>query len=681
MTVHIETKQTDKLRLYHSHGIQFTDKGGSQVTGDCPFCGKEEKFYVSKTKGMYHCKVCGEKGNGYTFLSKLIDQCKDETSDSQYRKFGKERGLSPAIMKRENLAYDSQTKRWLLPVWNGSESVANILTYDNSLQKGKTRSTATCARHLYRANLIAEEGPIYVCEGEWDALALLTLMDKVGATNINVVAVPGAETFKKEWVEYFKDREVTLLYDNDGSGQDGKQKVIDTLRDVAKHVRSLHWPLTMPDKYDIRDLVSEYGVKNSTWKRLHEMVVDESGRPAKPTMKRTSFKSILKDFRKGLHFDKDMEDALLVTLATVVSNKIPGDPLWIYVVGPPGCGKSMILQSFMNSLNCVFRSKLTATSFISGMKQEDGSDPSLLAQLNGKSLLIKDFTAVKSMPIVVQEHLYGILRDAYDGNVLVEYGNGVKRNYPDVHFSIVAGITDIVHGDNRAALGERFLKVEMIPSDKEYDQEAQIRASIANVVNNVKAEANLKDCMEAFLYHVEETFDLEKLPTVPNWVIDRVVSLCQIVGLLRSTVLRERNEDVSYRPRPEIGTRLANQLIKLGRACAYVSGKDAIDKDIYAIMEKVAFSTAHGWHSEIVREMIHHNRGITVEKLAETLQISVSSVQRRLSDLQELKIVVSEKKSQQRRGRPTNAWRLTDAMLSHWKTAKVGLQRIDYGEG
>ena len=681
MTVHIETKQTDKLRLYHSHGIQFTDKGGSQVTGDCPFCGKEEKFYVSKAKGMYHCKVCGEKGNGYTFLSKLIDQCKDETTDSQYRKFGKERGLSPAIMKRENLAYDSQTKRWLLPVWNGSESVANILTYDNSLQKGKTRSTATCARHLYRANLIAEEGPIYVGEGEWDALAVLTLMDKVGATNINVVAVPGAETFKKEWVEYFKDREVTLLYDNDGSGQDGKQKVIDTLRDVAKHIRSLHWPLTMPDKYDIRDLVSEYGVKNSTWKRLHEMVVDESGRPAKPTMKRTSFKSILKDFRKGLHFDKDMEDALLVTLATVVSNKIPGDPLWIYVVGPPGCGKSMILQSFMNSLNCVFRSKLTATSFISGMKQEDGSDPSLLAQLNGKSLLIKDFTAVKSMPIVVQEHLYGILRDAYDGNVLVEYGNGVKRNYPDVHFSIVAGITDIVHGDNRAALGERFLKVEMIPSDKEYDQEAQIRASIANVVNNVKAEADLKDCMEAFIYHVEETFDLEKLPTVPNWVIDRVVSLCQIVGLLRSTVLRERNEAVSYRPRPEIGTRLANQLIKLGRACAYVSGKDAIDKDIYSIMEKVAFSTAHGWHSEIVREMVHHNRGITVEKLAETLQISVSSVQRRLSDLQELKIVMSEKKSQQRRGRPTNAWRLTDAMLSHWKTAKVGLQRIDYGEG
>ena len=681
MTVKATTSGSDKVRLFSSHGLNFTDKGGSQVVGDCPFCDKEEKFYVSKSKGQYHCKSCGEKGNGYTFLTKLMEQCRKGTTSQQYKTFGRDRGISEAVLKREQLAFDSQTQRWLLPVWNGSAAVANVLTYDESLEKGKTRSTATCSRHLYRANTISEDGPIYVCEGEWDALALLTLMDKARVDNINVVAVPGAETFKKDWVEFFKDRDVVLLYDNDGSGQDGKTKVVDMLSGEASSIRSIHWPLTMPNKYDIRDLISEYGSRSSTWKRLHEMIVDESERPSEPKLKRTSFKGLLKDFRKGLHFNKDMEDTLLITLATVISNRIPGDPLWVYIVGPPGCGKSMVLQSFMNANHCVFRSKLTATSFISGMKQEDGSDPSLLAQLNEQTLLIKDFTAVKSMPIVVQEHLYGILRDAYDGNVLVEYGNGVKRNYPDVHFSIIAGITDIVHGDNRAALGERFLKVEMIPSDKEYDQEAQIRASIANVVNNVKAEASLKDCVEAFVHHLDNTFTLDDLPDVPNWVIDRVVSLCQIVGRLRSTVLRERNEDVSYRPRPEIGTRLANQLIKLGRACALVSGKKAIDKDIYRMMEKVAFSTAHGWHSEIVREMVYYKRGVTVEKLSDILQISLSSVQRRLSDLQELKIVQYEKKSgQKRRGRPTNVWTLTESMLLHWDKAKVGIARIDYGE-
>jgi predicted ArsR family transcriptional regulator len=82
-----------------------------------------------------------------------------------------------------------------------------------------------------------------------------------------------------------------------------------------------------------------------------------------------------------------------------------------------------------------------------------------------------------------------------------------------------------------------------------------------------------------------------------------------------------------------------------------------------------------------VREMVYYKRGITVEKLSDLLQISVSSVQRRLSDLQELKIVQSEKKSdQKRRGRPTNVWSLTESMTLHWTKAKVGITRIDYGE-
>ena len=670
-------EKKDGLRIYTSHGMNFKDTGSSQVRGDCPFCGKEGKFYVSKVRGQYNCKVCGASGNGYTFLTKLAEKCASETTEKQYKSFGKDRAISPLILKRESLGYDGATKRWLMPVWNGSENVANIMIYNPSLEKGKTRSTASCSRHLYRAPEIDPTGPIYVCEGEWDALALLSLLDKVGVGTVSVVAVPGAETFKKEWVTHFKNREVILLYDNDGSGQDGKIKVIDTLQGEAKSVMSLHWPSNFPDKYDIRDFVNEYGSKGkSAWKRLQQMILPEAGRSEKPKLKRTSFNSLLKDFKERLHFNKDMEETLLITLATALSTRIPGDPLWIYVVGPPGCGKSMILQAFMHAKNCLFRSKLTATSFISGMKQEDGSDPSLLAQLDGNTLLIKDFTAIKSMPIVVQENLYGILRDAYDGSVLVEYGNGVKRNYPQVHFSIVAGITDVVHGDNRAALGERFLKVEMIPSNKVYDQEAQIRASLKNVINNIRAEEGLKDSVEAFVYHLEQTIDLDTLPDVPEWVIDRIVSLCQIIGLLRACVLRERSEEVSYRPRPEIGTRLANQILKLGRACALIRGKDSIDEEIYGLMERVAFSTAHGYQSEIVRELIETPQGLTVEDLAANLQVSISSIQRRLNDLQELTIVMSGKRKDKRRGRPTNVWKVSDTMRGHWNNANVKIPRI-----
>ena len=42
-----------------------------QYISDCPFCGKEKHFYVSKTTQLFDCKKCGEKGNIYKILVKL----------------------------------------------------------------------------------------------------------------------------------------------------------------------------------------------------------------------------------------------------------------------------------------------------------------------------------------------------------------------------------------------------------------------------------------------------------------------------------------------------------------------------------------------------------------------------------------------------------------------------------
>nr|DAY05448.1 MAG TPA: DNA primase (bacterial type) [Caudoviricetes sp.] len=39
-----------------------------QYICDCPFCGKERHFYVSKSKQAFDCKKCGESGNIYKLL-------------------------------------------------------------------------------------------------------------------------------------------------------------------------------------------------------------------------------------------------------------------------------------------------------------------------------------------------------------------------------------------------------------------------------------------------------------------------------------------------------------------------------------------------------------------------------------------------------------------------------------
>ena len=39
-----------------------------QYICDCPFCGKESHFYISKTTQLWDCKKCGESGNIYKLL-------------------------------------------------------------------------------------------------------------------------------------------------------------------------------------------------------------------------------------------------------------------------------------------------------------------------------------------------------------------------------------------------------------------------------------------------------------------------------------------------------------------------------------------------------------------------------------------------------------------------------------
>ena len=94
----IKGNEQSKLSVYTHHGVILTQKG-SQSVGDCPFCDKEEKFYVSNKKGMYDCKVCGASGNTYTFLTEISKLCRDQTSEKDYKAFGKKRSIHPNVLK------------------------------------------------------------------------------------------------------------------------------------------------------------------------------------------------------------------------------------------------------------------------------------------------------------------------------------------------------------------------------------------------------------------------------------------------------------------------------------------------------------------------------------------------------------------------------------------------------
>lgn len=79
-------------------------------------------------------------------------------------------------------------------------------------------------------------GPVWLVEGEPDCLCALS-------QGLNAItATGGAGTWREEWTERFRQKEVVIAYDADQVGQRGAAKVAQTLAGVAASVRVLEWP-------------------------------------------------------------------------------------------------------------------------------------------------------------------------------------------------------------------------------------------------------------------------------------------------------------------------------------------------------------------------------------------------------------------------------------------------------
>jgi hypothetical protein len=436
-------------------------------------------------------------------------------------------------------------------------------------------------------------------------------------------------------------------------------------------VKRIHWPSEFPDKYDIRDYVTHRADKpKQAWQGLKALFPEKQAVVKKSKLVRTTFEAVVKDFRKHLHIDKAWEEALAVCMAVVVSARLKNDPLWLFLVGPPGAGKTLLVESFMNSPDLAeYLSKITRPSLVSGFRGEE--DYSVLAKILGRCLIVKDYTAICSLPLGVQEELYGILRDAYDGRCVVPFGNMDPKIF-EGYFSMIASVTDVIRSHNRAALGERFLKLELL-DEKTHEPTKHIRTALSSIEDNIAekaaAEESLRESVAAFM---ERPFDERKLPKIPSWLTERLIHLAQLGSNLRAVVAKQSGE-LSYRPRPEIGTRFAKQLAKLARCLCWVYGTNKIDERVYKIIQRVALETVLGWDLEILHALFHAGeKGLLIPDIGALMQLSHTGIARRLEDLQHLSIVYrSEETRRDRRGRRAYIWYMAPHIRELWAGAKL----------
>lgn len=683
------------VRPYACHGIDFTETEGSEDwQGDCWECGKEKHTYVNPKTGQFDCKVCGNSGNAITFLSQLHKLLEEETTDEQLKELAENRGTTKVgrraykkqiplkTMRKFGIVFNDITDEWLIPIYGPNGTVRDLRRYANK----QMFATAGIKLQLGGEDRLAKakrDEPIYLCEGEWDAVVLDWLLRSSKALGV-VVWVPGATVLKADWGKKFKSKRVIAIYDNDRAGDQGQTRCAKIIGPHAKSLKFVCWPDTKPKGYDLRDHVIKLLATRSKPDdilddisqliredpRRGKVEVDPDSSPETPAEwegEPPSLQEVVDVFKQHVLVNDEMIQTIKVVLAVCLSNEMKSDPLWVYLVGPPGSGKTLVLSALQTSPRCKFVSTITAHSLVSGW-QGSGGDPSLIPKLAGKTFIAKDFTEILTMPVTVQDEIFSTLRGAYDGSVQRPFGNGVTREYENCYFSMLAGVTHAIHGSPKASLGERFLKFQ-ISALKGKAADDIVRAAISSVGKEKKMEEAIQNIVGHFLCR---DIDLDNLPTLSPEIQDRLVALVQLIAAMRAQVERDwRGEEVAYRPTAETGTRLAKQLVKLAMMVAVVEGNATVEESTLAIVEKAAYDTASGFHLDIIEAFMKIGGEATKAEIAAEADIPTSTLARRLDDLLILKAVIpSMQTTTKKGGRPAKLFKVNGYIAKLWRRAK-----------
>lgn len=285
-------KQKTILDAFTCHGLTLDTINESQAKGECPFCNKPNHFFVryagveeksggrKSAPGMWSCKLCNPSGgNIYTFLLKVIETSRTLTTKADYSDLWKLKRIPASIAKECWICKSFITGEWLVPTCKRKDErqyVTNIHRYYEG--KNKLLGTDTLPVELLGLEWLSTDlKPLHITEGHWDRPVYEYIWRKANRRDeIDILSVPGAGTFKQEWLSFLENRpQIVLLFDNDHvkynsqtgmprqAGLDGIKRIAKMIAQMPSDVRPpvveyLRWPEGLDDGFDIRDLFTEY---------------------------------------------------------------------------------------------------------------------------------------------------------------------------------------------------------------------------------------------------------------------------------------------------------------------------------------------------------------------------------------------------------------------------------------
>lgn len=332
------------------------------------------------------------------------------------------------------------------------------------------------------------------------------------------------------------------------------------------------------------------------------------------------------------------EDMILDVIAGItIATKLPGDPIWLLIVGGSSSGKSELCNT-VSKVPFVFPvSSMTENTFLSNMRLSDGKEASLLHEIGPSGMIVmKDYTSILSMRKEKSDIIISQMREIYDGALTKRSGNGKSESWTG-KINWIGAVTDSIYlaEDETAGMGRRTINYVMPLQDRRRTLE---RAKVNNSDIEEKRQAIQDAFAEYIMWHMENLPD--DLPELPNELSEELIDMADFITLARTPVARDYKKEMLLVPSPEMGMRAFQALHKLARVLMHIHSTEEgginIDK-IREIIKRIAMDSIPR-QKILVLNLLAKYEGVTTKGAAQEIAYPTEVVRRWLEDVNVLGI-------------------------------------------
>lgn len=297
----------------------------------------------------------------------------------------------------------------------------------------------------------------------------------------------------------------------------------------------------------------------------------------------------LEDHIKQWFFQPDL-DALRISLAATAAHyQIQSEPVWLYVIGVPGSGKTSCVVECLSVFDKVrMLSDLSVSALISGWSKA-GNHPKygILREMGESGIfLFKDFTTILTKRREDRDQILGALREIYDGRYSRHFGVSAKSEVLwQGKVSAIAAVTPVIETmwsvNNK--MGDRFVQVRLPRVD------GIETAKFARRQNGHKKE--IKEKLHSLTLDFIDLSTLGNCSSTTPLIEQQMDALAEVVAWSRCHVDRDQKDRIMFAGQPEMPTRLIQAFTQIATAHASLFRRTEVIAEDVRLARRVAIDT------------------------------------------------------------------------------------------